>query len=565
MSLDLNGFVNLPESEQARVINALSEEEFDQLVGYKEWLDRAVRAKEDLISYCCHTMPDPEAPQDGRRSRYQTAPHHRIMAEALEEVMTGKCLRLIIMLGPQFGKSEVGTRRFLSQHMGRFPWKHVICTAYNSNLAEEFGEDVRAIVTNETARMIFPRLALRGGSKAKDHMVTEEGGKYAFSGLRGTLAGRPADGLLIDDPIKNAKEAESLTFRDDVWNAYTRVANARCHSLTWQIIISTRWHEDDLIGRLTDPKNAHYKPEIAKQWKVINLSAIVDDPVIAEILGKKVGDALWPERFPIEHLRTAQSLDPYGFNALYMGRPTPPEGAFYKDWMLSTYDSPVDMPKKGNYYLTGDLAVSPDKNADKSCVGIWILDSDGTLWLHPELYWDRKSSDESVERIIYLGSSYAAQEAYFEKGQLDKAIGPFLENRHMELMREGKGTSPDGTAYRPQYFTIKRLPVAGSKGLRSVSIRGLMSMKKVRFPSFAPWWPAAKEQMLKFTGSGNDASDDFCDMVALIGQALADQVKPSAEKDEAKVVPFRPTFGWMTAAHRDQKAREKAVANLRGM
>lgn len=563
MNFDLARFAALPEAEQVAVINSLTEEEYDALVGWKEWHGLRVAARTDILSLLRFVMPHPEHFQDGRKSRYGVNVHHKVMGEGLEEVLSGKCLRLAISMPPQHGKSTT-VKGFLASHVGRYPWKHLMFGTYNQTFADENGDDLRAIINSEEFKLAFPKAGLRTGSKAKDHMVTTEGGKLSFLGRGGSGTGRPADGFVIDDFFKDAKEAESKTIRDDAWNWITRVANTRLHALSWWVIVATRWSDDDPIARLTDPKNPHYNESVAKQWKVINLPAIVDEPNIAQILGKNLGDALWPERFPLELLHTARQMDPYGFSALYMGRPTPPEGAFYKDWMLATYDHPKQFPSRGRFYMTADLAVSPERDADKSCIGIWGLDENGDLYLHPELFWDKKASDESVERLIYLGSTFQVSDAYFEKGQMDRAIGPFLEKRHQELVQAGKGASPDGTPYKPRYFNMQRMPVAGSKGLRSVSVRGLMSQKRVKFPSFAPWWTAAKEQLLKFTGSGNDKEDDFADMLALIGQAVEDQVKPAAESED-KVIQFRPTMRWMTANHRAQREAERMRANLRGM
>ena len=354
------------------------------------------------------------------------------------------------------------------------------------------------------------------------------------------------------DILKDAKEAESKTIRDDAWNWFTRVANTRCHSLSWQIIIMTRWSDDDIIARLTDPANPCYDAEVASQWTVINLPAILDDEELARAMGKAVGEALWPERFPLPLLQTAKRMDPVGFSALYMGRPTPPEGAFYKDFMLCPYHSIDEFPKHSNRYMTSDLAVSPELKADRSCVGIWGLDENDDLWLHPDLYWDRKSSDESVDTLIEMGMTHRVIEAYMEKGQLDRAIGPFLEKRMQE-----KGA----------HFGITKISPAGSKALRSVSSRGRMSQRRVHFPIFAPWWPAAKEELLKFTGSGNDKADDFCDMVALIGLAMDDHIRARAPGKTNNVLhlPKVGTLGWTKwAHHREQRAREQRRL-LRGM
>jgi hypothetical protein len=509
-----------------------------------------MEARTDYMKFVRYMHPHPEHYQDPDFSTYDVQPHHDLLADLLTEVIDGKCQRIAISMPPQTGKSTIGTRMFLPYHAGRFPRKHLLMGAYNQDFAEEFGDEVRNVIQSEEYGRVFPNVGLRQGSKAKDHMVTTEGGKLSFIGRDGSGTGRPADGFLLDDLIKNAKEAESKTHRNDVYNFFTRVANTRVHALSWIIIIMTRWSDDDLIARLTDPKNSHYRKSVAKQWTVINIPAIMDNEDIAKALGKKVGDALWPERFPLELLATAREMDPYGFSALSMGRPTPPEGAFYKENDIYGYDKPSDFPKNARMYQTGDLAVSVELTADKSAVGTWGLDQDDVLWLHPDLYWERRSSDESVDEIITRGLDHKIIEAFYERGQLDKAVGPFLEKRMTE---------------KKAYFTLTRLPVAGNKGMKSLSMRGRMRQGKVRFPTFAPWWPAAKEQLLKFTGSGDDKEDDFCDMCALIGQALDDTV--AASKPGSKVVDFPKvgTLAWVKYASNREKMRERRLENLAGM
>lgn len=539
-----------------QLAETFTEEELQSFYEFGRW--QTIYPKEcrtDLLKLTRYGMPDPEHPYSVEHSRYMVAKHTQIIAEAFTEVLEGRCLRLILSVPPQFGKSTLA-KHFMAAHVGRFPWKHLMMSTYNQTFADEYGDDVRAILTAEWFRRVYPHLALRTGSKAKDHMTTEDGGKLSFLGREGSGTGRPADGFLVDDPFKNAIEAASKTIRDTAWTNYTRVVNTRCHALTWQIIIATRWSDDDIIARLTDPKNPHYDAEVAKLWTVINIPAIVDDEALARALGLVVGSPLWPERFPASLLDTARRMDPVGFSALYMGRPTPPEGTFYKEWMLHTYEQPALFPKRCRMYLTGDLAVSPTITADKSCAGLWGLDENDELWLHPELYWDRKSSDESVDKLIDMGCTFNVMEAFWEKGQLDRAIGPFFEKRMEEELKKG----------RPAYFALTRLPVAGDKGVRSLAFRGRATQRKVHFPAFAPWWPAAKEQLLKFTGSGNDKEDDFCDMCSLIGQALELQVRASST-DESNVIRFPKvgTLAWTKAAHNREQEQQRARAALRGM
>jgi len=530
---------------EERELNKLSTEELRELHLMLLRQQASDEARTDLIKFAQYMRPDPNHHGDPRFSRYQVAPHHKLIADAIERVFSGEIMNLALSVPPQHGKSDVATRLGIAYHMGRFPWKHILMGTYNQTFAEEFGDDVRAIIMQPEYADVFPRMKLRMGAKSKDHMVTEDGGKVSFLGRGGSGTGRPGDGMLVDDPIKDSKEAESMTVRDDTWKWFVRVMNTRCHMHSWKIVIQTRWSDDDVIGRLTDPTNPHYNPDIAKQWVYINIPALMDNPEIAASLGKKVGDALWPERFPITLLNNMKAMDPVGFSALYQGRPTPPEGAFYKHHQLRAYASISDIPKEVRYYLTGDLAVSPDIKADKSCVGIWALDRNDELWLLPELYWDRKSSDESVERIIGFCKQYMIFEGFFEKGQLDRAIGPFLNKR----MEEDKC-----------YVPLTKMPVTGDKGSRSLSIRGRMAQGKVHFPAFAPWWTAAKDELLKFTGSGNDKSDDFCDMIALMGQALGKQVVASDKPAESNVVKIG-TFGWIKQQSRlaDDDRRRTAM------
>lgn len=486
------------------------------------------RAADDVVEYARYMMPDPNHPDDASQSLYKVEAHHRFLGEALQKVERGEILRLAISIPPQHGKSQLCSRLFPSWFSGRNPEKHLILGTYNQDFANEFGDDVRNYINAPRFSDVFPEVRLRAGSKAKDHMVTENGGKLNFIGRDGAGTGRPADGLIIDDPIKNAKEAESITIRNDVWNFFTRVANSRCHALTFQIIIQTRWHEDDLIGRLTDPTNPHYDPVVAKQWTYINIPAILDNEDLATAMGKKVGEALWPARFPLTLLETAKRLDPVGFSALYMGRPTPPEGAFYKAEMLLGYER-HELPKNYMSYGTLDLAVSSEKNADSSVILNWALDEDDVLWLLPDIYWEKNSADVSVESILQYAKQYNWFDAWGEKGQIDRMLRPFLEKRMQE---------------EELFFNFHALPVSGNKGMRSVAMRGRMAQGKVRFPKFASWWPRAQEQILKFTGSGNDREDDFCDAMALIGAALASQVKASPVKKTGNVYKVG-TLAWI--------------------
>lgn len=504
----------------------------------------AIVSRDDLIEFTRFTMPDPEDMDNVERSRYEPAMHHKIIAAALQEVEAGRIMRLAISVFPQSGKSELASRRFPAWYIGRNPYKNLMFGTYSQDFAEKFGNQVRSIMERPNYRQVFPHVRLKEGSKSRSRMeVDEHEGSLLFVGRGGMGSGNPASLFIIDDPIKDAKEAQSMTIRDDVWDWYTHVVEARCNVFSAQAIIQTRWSEDDLIGRLTDPKNPHYHPTVGAMWKVINIPAIITDEGLATIMGKKVGEALWPERFPLETLAVKQALDPVAYSALYMGKPTPPEGVFFKLSEISTYEQD-EMPKNFRPYMSGDLALGDKKSNDKSCVGKWMLDEHDNLFLHPDLYWERKSADQSVERILDMMLDFVPMDTWWEKGQIDKAVGPFLLKRAAE---------------RKVYNSaITALPVAGDKGFRASAIRGRMRMGKVRFPRWAPWWPAAKEEMLKFTGSGDDAEDDFVDMCSIIGQALGKQLRadPTPQNNVVEF-PKVGTMAWVKAAAKWEEQERK--------
>ncbi len=164
----------------------------------------------------------------------------------------------------------------------------------------------------------------------------------------------------------------------------------------------------------------------------------------------------------------------------------------------------------------------------------------------PEIYWEKRSADESIEFIGEHIKFYDPLAIYCEKGQLDKAVGPFLEK---------------WLAEQKIYKFFEKLPANTNKGARATAIRGRMAQGKVRFPRFAPWWPAAFDQILKFTGSGDDKEDDFVDMIAQLGQGLHRQYHFNNEALPKMNEPSVGTLGWV---RRDSDYRKREIRQLKG-
>jgi predicted phage terminase large subunit-like protein len=305
--------------------------------------------------------------------RYLHAPHLQALDEALMEAaryaQTGGARgfgRLIIEMPPRHGKSMTCSRRFPAWFLGRNADQRVMLVSYAANLAEKHGRAARNLMNTAHYQAVFPGVTLARDSRAVDSwdIAGHEGGMDAL-GITGGATGKGAHLLLIDDPLKSRAEAESDLYRDRIWDAFTDDLYTRLEPGGAVVVVATRWHVDDLTGRLL--KN------MPGTWKRLKLPALAED---ADPLGRPIGAALWPARYPIETLRTIeQTLGPYSFAALYQQRPTPGEGGLFKlnYFEPARQDTPPTVQQVVRYW---DLAMSEKTSADYT-VGLKLgMDSD---------------------------------------------------------------------------------------------------------------------------------------------------------------------------------------------
>jgi predicted phage terminase large subunit-like protein len=501
----------------------------------------ALEARDDFLKFVKLTMPDIEDPDNVELSMFKDAKHHRALAKVLEKVELGHIPRLIVTLPPRHGKTELISRRFIPWLLGRDTYRNVIFATYNEPFSQDIGSDCRAIMQAPAFKQVFPKFRFRAGGLSREKLQTGNGGMAAFVGRGGSITGRGADILIIDDPIKDSEEAQSPTLRSKLWDWFTQVAMTRLMTkFACVIIVHTRWHEDDLIGRITDPSNPCYSEDEAAKWKIINLPAIAGDE---DPLGRKAGEALWPERFDLEFLNAAKQLDPKGFSALYQQRPTPEDGDLFRaDWLV-TYDK-SQMPSDLRIYAASDHAIGEDKSRnDATCMIVGGVDSFGDLYIL-DVWWEKAGSDKQVEAMLRLAKQWKPLLWFAEKGHISKAIGPFLRKRMQE---------------ERTYFSIEEVTPVSNKVQRAQSVMGMMSMKKVRFPRHAAWFMEARDQMLKFP---NARHDDFVDALAWLGRAVNRMATPSVARKENG--PVYGTLGWLKADAKYRDSVRQLEANLRG-
>jgi predicted phage terminase large subunit-like protein len=522
-------------------VNDLSRGEAESALRKAKRLLKDRQAAENLIPFIEATMPDPDFPDDPDKSRYDAQYFHKALAATLEEVAEGRIPRLIICFPPRHGKSEQTSKRLPAWYMGRFPTRHVALGTYNQEFADDFGRAVRGIMKSPAYARIFPRVQLKVDSAAANRMETTADGALYFVGRGGPLTGRGADLVIIDDPLKNSEEADSAATREALWTWFNNDVMSRFMTDAGQvIIIQTRWHEDDLVGRLTDPTNPCYNAEEAAGWKIINIPAIAEED---DVLKRKPGEALWPSRFGVEYLLAFKRRNPRGFSALYQQRPTADDGDFFKTEHVVTY-LPHERPplKDLAIYMSSDHAVAQKQENDRTCILVAGVDKNDNIWII-DAFWRRADTAVVVEALIDRFIKYEPLRWWAEDDHIVKSIGPFLKKR----MRE-----------RNCYLGLSRVNGYKDKVKKAQAVQARMSMGMVLFPQSAPWFQDARDELLKFPRARHD---DFVDALATLGRGLPMLITAEKPKEE-NTGPLVGTFGWLKKASKDQKRRERYTVNL---
>ncbi len=451
---------------------------------------RRTEAAESLIAFTEYVFP-----------RYRTSAHHRIIAEQLERVDRGEIDRLMLLVPPRHGKSELASRKFPAFYLGRHPEKQIASASASADLASDFGRDVRNLIQSAEYRSIFD-VRLAEDSQAKNKWHTNEGGIYYSLGVGGQFMGRGADTLLIDDPFANMAEAQSELSRKNVWDWYTGTAYNRLQPNGSIVVINHRMHEDDLTGRLLAQQAAG-----GDQWHVVELPAIAED-----------GSALWPEAYPIDALQRIKTNTPARFwSGLYQQKPVPDEGDYFKaDW-LKPYTTAPDK-REMRIYGGSDYAVTAD-GGDYTVHIVVGIDPVGRMYLL-DLWRGQAASDTWIEAFCDLVTEWKPMAWAEETGQIRAGVGPFLERR----MRERKAY-----VYREQF------PTRGDKAVRAQSIRGRMALEGLYVRMTAPWFAELQRELLTFPAGKHD---DQVDALGLVGQLL-DRMSSGKALPDTKPKPLK--------------------------
>ncbi len=435
----------------------------------------AARARRHLLAFTEYTNP-----------LYQRAQHHVQIAAKLEAVERGEIDRLMIFMPPRHGKSELASKRFPAWCLGRQPTRQIIAASYNSDLANDFGRNVRNIVAEPEFGQVFPGVSLAPDSQAANRMNTNHAGAYVAAGVGTAVTGRGAHIALIDDPFKDREEADSERRREVVWDWYRSTLYTRLMPGGSIVLIQTRWHEDDLAGRILEQEG--------DQWEVLELPAI-----------SKEGNALWPEWYDRTALdRIRNTIGPREWSALYQQQPQPDDGTFFqRDWFREWKALPAL-----RYYGTSDYAVT-DGGGDYTVHRVWGIDTAGDVY-RVAGWRGQTASDRWIEEKLDLIAKWKPLCWFGEGGVIQKAVEPMLRRR----MRE-----------RNVHCRLEWLPSVADKPTRARSFQAMAATGRVHLE------PGADiSEFLVFPAGKHD---DDVDTASLIGRAI-DQAHPAIVTTQVK-------------------------------
>ncbi len=411
--------------------NALSEE--DMLV--------IQMARENLIDFEIATDP-----------LYDPNWHHESIAAHLEHIEKygdRDYKILIVTVPPRHGKSRECSIDFPAWALGRKPEREIIVSSYSADLAEDFGGKTRDKIENPYFKVIFPAVTLKQDSKAKGRWNTNKKGGYVATGVGGAITGRGADFFFIDDPIKNAEEAESSVMREKVWDWFTSTAWTRLHPHGVMVIIMTRWHMDDLVGRIVA------SPEFSHLTKVVKLPAIANK----DGKNRKEGEALWPQRYPVKDLlNTKQVVGPYVWASLYQCSPVLTEKQEFKtEWYKYIEEDALAMMSTAKY-LTVDTAMS--KKAQADYCGFVDNEVDKENFWNLRAWRARLGPEELVDALFALHERRKYSAIGIEKTTYTDGLKPFLDSEQrkrnkflpiIEVMHKGTAKEIRVRATIPRY------------------------------------------------------------------------------------------------------------------
>jgi len=429
------------------------------------------KAKENLLTYTDLTYP-----------KYRPNWHHRVIARHLEDAAEGRIKRLMILVPPRYGKSELSSIRLPAWYLGKYPDKKVILASYSDWFSLQFGKHARNVCQTEMHRTIFPESKVRKDSSSGALWELDAGGKFVAVGRGGAVTGHGAHLLILDDLIKNIQEAFSDNMRDTIWDWYKTTLFTRLEQDASIVIVNTRWHEDDLIGRILEHEG--------EKWTVLKMPAIADkDYTYGEYVYNE-GETLWPEKYPLETVLETKGVMGSHFDSIYQQEPGAQSGTIFKRDQWRKFFTPPHNPKW--VIQSWDTGFKTGSQNSYSACTTWVETDSGFYLIHA--WWDRLTFPELKSACVDLYDKFKPNEVIIE----DKASGQSLIQ---ELKQNTK-------------VPVKGIKPEGDKSARAHSVTPLFESGSVYILEGEQWSDEVIDYAAKFPRTKNT------DVIDSVTQAL---------------------------------------------
>lgn len=507
---------------------------------------RRKRARDSLVEYA-RAIDIPGAPlvEDQISEQFKPvetsmATHHRVICEEVQRTMTTPYGRLMILAPPGSAKSSYASVVAPAWAMSRWPGYRIILASYAQNIANKQSRKARSLCRQEKHVSIWPdRPVLTNDQKAVNQWALSNGSEFMAAGIQAGITGNRANGVIIDDPFKGREDADSGVIRDKVYDEYIDSVKSRLLPKGWIILINTRWHEDDLSGRILpndyDGRSGRVLCQDNRWWTILNLPAKCEHE--SDPIGRKIGDYLWPEWFDPEHWQEFE-LDPRAsrtWASLYQQRPTAGDGLEFKREWFKWYDPDVTPGEQGGrparltFYGATDLATKEDKG-DFSEHGVAGYADTGDLYF-VDWWYGQKTTDVTIANAIALMLRWRPWRWADEGGPIDNAIRPAF----LRAMREAQPS--------PIHVPIESLTSIKNKAVKLNSLQARAAAGKVWLPLRRPWATRLVDQLCAFPAGKHDDACDAAGLLARLIDAMIAPHKPSSESRRQGVRPF--TAEWL--------------------
>jgi len=446
---------------------------------------------------------------------FQCPPHVRLMAEHLERLERGEIRRLLVAVSVRHGKSVLCSQVFPSWFLGRNPTSEVVLASYAADLAERSSRLAKGYV--ESAMWPFMDAELSSDSKANTRWNLAQGGGCRAIGVGGGITGRGSDLLVIDDPHDRSSDAD----RETAWTWYREIITPRLNAGARVILVSARFHDQDLAGRIQES-------EEADQWTVLRIPAICDsedDPI-----GRAIGEPLWPEHMSLEEIEKRRvAMGSSAFSAQFQQCPQPAGGRmFASEWFENRYES-VPRPRAPAPCADQYTTLGTDFGNGSRDHGLRTL----TIQACDSAWKDGPSNDRSV--IATLTTDFV--DIYITDVWADRLKYPELRAAVVQAYRKHmpRGLyveeASSGFALVAELRSSTGIPIIAvppgrdSKIARAESVTGLFEAGRVKFPKSAPWLEDALSELLRFPYAKHD---DVVDAIVLGVRTISDLMRRDA-------------------------------------